>query len=228
MGARIVKLALASACTFMMAGCVAGNSHVGGATGLAAFPRAQILGDAAKELGKLFPPALTKVEVLGDRRDPLREDFLALLRRRGFAVVDRPEKGAPPVKGTLPVKIDLTNLDENTVFTRIQMGNQSAARAYTVDPYVKAVAAWTVNLTGAREEVEERAFRAPDYTEAPPSAGAPKAAEPVQAPLPVAAAPVPEQASTPSLGHWTLYMGTLHTRDQVSGTGTIWFRSGQL
>ena len=215
MAKALVKMVLPCLGLVLLSGCVTGKVGLDDTSGLALTPRAQIMADAAKELGKLHPPALTKVEVTGSDRDPLREDFAALLRRRGFAVAELPKKGAPHPKGALTVQLKLSSLDENMVFARLQMGSQSATRAYGILPYVKALAFWTVDLTGAQGEVVERASRPANYADPLPPQPNEVSAEPVQAASPVVWTNQPAEEKAQPDGHWIIYVGTLKTRQQA-------------
>lgn len=176
----------------VLTGCALTTTRLGSYAVVAPAPEAQAMAaDAVVELVKLYPPAISRLSIAANASDDgFGQALTDGLRKRGYAVVEASGKGSVD-PAALPLRYVVDQPMEGFYRVMLHVGDQSITRGYTTQGGVAPSAGWALNLSGASQQLVERATR-PDL---------PADAEQVQAELAAVDAGVaPQTAFVPAAG----------------------------
>lgn len=181
-----MRAAPIAAVALVLTGCAFTSAHLGSNAAVAPAPEAQAMAaDSLVELVKLYPPAISRLAIDASASDDAFGQALTDgLRKRGYAVVEG-ARGAKVDPSAVPLGYVVDQPMTGYYRVMLRVGAQSLTRGYTIEGGVAPSAGWALNLSGASEQLVERATR-PDL---PPDA------EQVQAELAAVDAGVAPQAA---------------------------------
>lgn len=181
-----MRAAPIAAVALVLTGCAFTSAHLGSNAAVAPAPEAQAMAaDSLVELVKLYPPAISRLAIDASASDDAFGQALTDgLRKRGYAVVEG-ARGAKVDPSAVPLRYVVDQPMTGYYRVMLRVGAQSLTRGYTTEGGVAPSAGWALNLSGASEQLVERATR-PDL---PPDA------EQVQAELAAVDAGVAPQAA---------------------------------
>ena len=118
----------------VFAGCVSAPSRYGNFSTAPSVASTDMANDATKQLAVLFPPALTRLDLLGPTGDAFGTALVTGLRTKGYAVAEyappSDAEAAPPANGT-PFAYALNQEgNTNTYFLTLFVGTQTLSRIY--------------------------------------------------------------------------------------------------
>lgn len=181
-----MRAAPIAAVALILTGCAFTTAHLGSNAAVAPAPEAQAMAaDSLVELVKLYPPAITRLAIDASASDDAFGQALADgLRKRGYAVVEG-ARGVKADPSAMPLRYVVDQPMTGYYRVMLRVGGQSLTRGYTTAGGVAPSAGWALNLSGASDQLVERATR-PDL---------PADAEQVQAELAAVDAGVAPQAA---------------------------------
>lgn len=155
-----MRAAPIAALALVLTGCAMTTARLGSNAAVATAPEAQAMAaDLLAELVKLYPPAISRLAIDASASDDVFGQALTDgLRKRGYAVVEGSRKAkADPSAVPLRYVVDQPMTGYYRVMLRV--GEQSLTRGYTTEGGVAPSAGWALNLSGASEQLVERATR---------------------------------------------------------------------
>ncbi|MDE0877086.1 SPOR domain-containing protein (plasmid) [Sphingobium limneticum] len=155
-----MRAAPIAALALVLTGCAMTTARLGSNAAVATAPEAQAMAaDSLAELVKLYPPAISRLAIDASASDDVFGHALTDgLRKRGYAVVEGSRKAkADPSAVPLRYVVDQPMTGYYRVMLRV--GEQSLTRGYTTEGGVAPSAGWALNLSGASEQLVERATR---------------------------------------------------------------------
>lgn len=181
-----MRAAPIAAVALVLTGCAFSTAHLVSTAAVAPAPEAQaMVADSLVELVKLYPPAISRLAIDASASDdPFGQALADGLRKRGYAVVEG-ARGAKADPSALPLHYVVDQPMTGFYRVMLRVGGQSLTRGYTTEGGVAPSAGWALNLSGASQQLVERATR-PDL---------PADAEQVQAELAAVDAGVAPQAA---------------------------------
>ena len=155
-----MRAAPIAALALVLTGCAMTTARLGSNAAVASAPEAQAMAaDSLAELVKLYPPAISRLAIDASASDDVFGQALTDgLRKRGYAVVEGSRK-AKADPSALPLRYVVDQPMTGYYRVMLRVGEQSLARGYTTEGGVTPSAGWALNLSGASEQLVERATR---------------------------------------------------------------------